>query len=229
MPRCSSTVSVNDQTLLPVRSFQLSLPHVSWPSFAGARNGVKVPHLLAGARVVGVHVALLALARREVRSDVPFAGPEEIGSHQDDVPVDHRHAGVRDFQIDVTAVAELDVERAGVGAQRDQLSQAREEDARQGSAIAGPIRDTAERCESFGQFVAPDFLAGLGFERDDAIARWQIHHAIHHDGRDLLKHFERAGRLVDRGHGPPGSGRSRYDHAWVSVETFVVLICVSGE
>ena len=27
----------------------------------------------------------------------------------------------------------------------------------------------------------------------------------------------------------PGSGRSRYDHAGASVETFVVLICVSGE
>ena len=74
--------------------------------FAGQGNGVEVPHLLARARVVGVHVALLALARREVRSDVPLAGPEEIGSHQHDVPVDRRHAGVRDLQIDVTAVAE---------------------------------------------------------------------------------------------------------------------------
>jgi len=27
----------------------------------------------------------------------------------------------------------------------------------------------------------------------------------------------------------PGSGRSRYDQACASVETFLVLICVSGE
>jgi hypothetical protein len=32
------------------------------------------PQLLAGARVVSVHVALLAPARREVRADVPRGG-----------------------------------------------------------------------------------------------------------------------------------------------------------
>jgi hypothetical protein len=35
--------------------------------------------------------------------------------------------------------------------------------------------------------------------------------------------------LSTAGTGRPGSGRSRYDHASFSVETFVVLICVSGE
>ena len=169
--------------------------------FAGPRDGVEVPQLLARARVVGVHVALLALARRQMRADVSLAGAEEIGPHQHDVPVDHRHAGVGNLEIDVAALAERRVQCAGVGAQRDQLSQAREEDARRQLAVAGPVRDAAERGEPFGQLVAPDLLAGLRLERDDAIARGQIHHAVHHDGRDLLEDFERAGRLVDRGDG----------------------------
>src|SRR5207247_9974997 len=91
--------------------------------FAGERNGVKVPQLLSGARVVGVDVALLAFTCCELRSDVPFARPEEIRSHQDGVPVDNGHSGVGDFQIDVAPVAELDVKPAGVGVKGDQFLQ----------------------------------------------------------------------------------------------------------
>ena len=86
----------------------------------------------------------------EVRSDVPLAGPEEVGSHQHDVPVDHGHAGVQDLQIDVTAAAERDVQRAGVGAKGDQLPQAREEDARGQRAVAWPVGDARNEASPSG-------------------------------------------------------------------------------
>jgi len=174
--------------------------------FAGAGNGVEVPYLLAAARVVGVHVALFPPARREVRADVALAGPEEVGSHQHDVPVEHGHAGVRDLEIDVAAVAERGVERAGVGTQGHQLSEAGEEDARAQRPVARPVGDAAERGEPVRQLVAPDLLPGLRLEGDDAMARRQVHDAVHHDRCHLLKDFERAGRLVDRGNQPARFG-----------------------
>ena len=140
------------------------------PDLAGPGNGVERPQLLARARVVGVHVALLALAGREVRADVALAGAEEIGAHQHDVPIEHRHAGVGNLEIDVAALAERRVQRAGVGAQRDQPPQAGEEDARGQAAVAGPVGHAAERGQPFGQLVAPDLLAGFRLERDDAVA-----------------------------------------------------------
>jgi hypothetical protein len=42
------------------------------------------------------------------------------------------------------------------------------------------------------ELVHPDLLAGLGLERDHAVARGQVHDAADDDGRDLLIDLERA-------------------------------------
>jgi hypothetical protein len=143
-----------------------------------------------------------------MRPDVTLAGPEEVRTHQDDVSIEHGHARIRNLEIEDPAVSEVARQRARIGAQRDELSQTGEEDARRHAAcpersrgVARPVGDATKRRESFGQLVAPDFFAGFGLERDDAITRGEIHHAIDDDRHDLLKQFERAGRLVNREHG----------------------------
>ena len=52
-------------------------------------------------------------------------------------------------------------------------------------AVARPVCDAASRRRAAGQRESPDFLAVLRRQRDDAVRRRQIHHAVDDDWRGL--------------------------------------------
>src|SRR5206468_3879395 len=95
------------------------------------------------------------------------------------------------LQFDLAVVSETGGGFSGDSINGNEFSSGSEQDPRWIVFVSRPIRNTPEGSLSFLQFVAPDFLTRLRFERDHAVRSRKIHDAVHDDGRDLLKNLER--------------------------------------
>ena len=158
-------------------------------------EGRKLPQQRAGGvERPRIRVLRLAAAPRlvQVGRDVLLSGAEGAGPEHQDVPVDHRHAGVRDAQLDFPPVAERDVPFAGARVQGDHLAQAGEVDAGAVRAGGRPVGDAAEGRQPRAQLVPPDLRAGLGPQGDHPVPGGEVHDAVDHDRGDLLEELGRA-------------------------------------
>ena len=162
-------------------------------------QGRELPAQGAGRRVEGPRPGpgrLPPAARLvQVGRDVALSRPEGARAQYQGVVVDHRHPGVGNAHRRLAPVAERGVELAGRRLQGHDLRQAREVDAGLVGVGGRPVGDAAERRQPLGQLVPPDLLAGLGPQGHHPVARREVHHAVHDDGRHLLEELGRTGPL----------------------------------
>ena len=118
-------------------------------------------------------------------SDAAEGAGRGIGADHGDVAEDERHGVVGDAEADRAVVAEAGRGLAGGRLQRMQLETGGEQDARLVLVIARPVGDAPAGRRPAGHRTAPDLLARLGTQRDHAIRRRQVHHAVDHDRRRL--------------------------------------------
>ena len=85
--------------------------------------------------------------------------------------------------VHLAFLAEARVDLSGVGVESDQPAAGGEDDTRRIGAVTRPIRDTPPGGRAASDRVAPEFLAGFGFERHNAVRGRKIHHAVHHNRR----------------------------------------------
>jgi hypothetical protein len=154
------------------------------PGVARLGHGVKLPQLGSGAGIIGAGIPR--------GTQLVFA---HAGSHRDHVVENRGDAGVTDHQVHDAVLTEARIELTGIGVERHQATARREaargdaargeNDARRMLLIARPESHTAPGRVALGQWVAPDFLAGLRFERYHKISRRNVHQSVDHDRRDL--------------------------------------------
>ncbi len=161
--------------------------------FAGPRNGVEDPHLLAGADVEAAHESLFmfrlgragrvsgadddgVLRNHRCRVQAHFAGDQVDG------------LVVVFFQIDLAVLAESTHRESGSGVERNHHEAGRDVDHTMIVASVGPVRQAAARESAGGRFAAlalvfavhPQHLAGVGLDGDHRPSRaaGEIHHAV---------------------------------------------------
>ncbi len=222
MPRSASTGAANAPHVRAAAVFPAVAPRFV-ERLAGARHGLELPELRAGA-----HVERARIARRALRH---FAARR---ADDRDVLEDRRRAAVRNADVDGAVRAEAGGRRAGRRVERDQVGAAHEQDARRRGAVAGPVADAARRGRRAAaagaaaagraavprprrrrrgrQHVFPDQRAGVAVERDDAVAARHVH-----DAADDDRHGGRVAAELVR----PARG--------CSVATLAAVISVSGE
>ncbi len=155
--------------------------------FARLRNGVERPQLFAGARIVGARIAGDSDANLVLRVEIRFSRAIHVRADDDDVLVDCGDFGEWHIHLDLAIRAELRIELASGRVEGHQPVQAGEDNARRIIRISRPISDSALRDEPFIEFEAPNFLAGFGLKREDAVSGGQIHHVIDDDGSDFVE------------------------------------------
>ena len=123
------------------------------PELPGPRHGVERPHVLAGARIPGAHVAGRAALRKFLRGrardhEIPIdqrrRGQSVLGSRR--VCGGRRRRDVRRLEIDDAARDRSRSPAPDLRIERDEAAVARsEEDSRRVLGIAGPVLDAAQR------------------------------------------------------------------------------------
>ncbi len=140
-------------------------------SLARPGHGVELPQLLARPGVEGARVA--CRADRQLR---------HVGADDQDVAVNGRRRVVGHPHVDFAGMAEAGVDLTGPGVQANQALAFREEDPRRMILVAGPVGDGSPGHPG-RHGMAPDFLPGIGFQRNDGVADGQVEHAAHDDRR----------------------------------------------
>src|SRR5208337_3396878 len=107
--------------------------------FAGTRDRVKFPKLLAGASVIGTGVPGRPAGDFILIVEVFFARSEEIHADKDHVLIDGGDAGEWDIHRHFAFGAEAGIEFAGIGVEGDHLVSGSEDDARRIVLVARPV------------------------------------------------------------------------------------------